>query len=162
MEYEDLFESLWKENVRFLICGGLAVNIYGIPRMTADIDLLIDFEKGNLLQFENVLKRLSYQPVAPIPISAMEDEVTRNTLIKEKNMIAYSFFNNRSNYMTVDVLLNTPKTFQSMWEEREIRKIDSYEVFLVSIPTLIEMKTFANRKQDQDDVKLLSNLLNKK
>ena len=92
----------------------------------------------------------------------MEDEVTRNTLIKEKNMIAYSFFNNRSNYMTVDVLLNTPKTFQSMWEEREIRKIDSYEVFLVSIPTLIEMKTFANRKQDQDDVKLLSNLLNKK
>ena len=35
MEYEDLFESLWKENVRFLICGGLALNIYGIPKSTS-------------------------------------------------------------------------------------------------------------------------------
>jgi len=43
MEYLQLFKKLSEEQVRYLICGGLAVNIYGIPRMTADIDLLLDF-----------------------------------------------------------------------------------------------------------------------
>jgi hypothetical protein len=55
MEYEQLFEALWKEGVRFLICGCLALSIYGIPRMTAGIDLLLDFEKDNLSRFDNVL-----------------------------------------------------------------------------------------------------------
>ena len=162
MEYEHLFEALWKERVHFLICGGLAVNIYGIPRMTADIDLLLDFEKDNLDRFDQVLKKLSYSPVAPIPVSQLSDKVKRMELIKEKHMIAYSFYNSRSNYMSVDVLLDPPATFESMWEKRETRKIDDYEVTLVSLPHLIEMKTFANRKQDQDDVILLSKLMNKK
>ena len=43
MEYLELFSKLEQFKVRYLICGGLAVNIYGIPRMTADIDLLLDF-----------------------------------------------------------------------------------------------------------------------
>ncbi len=162
MEYEQLFESLWKEKVRFLICGGLAVNIYGIPRMTADIDLLLDFEKENLARFDQVLKKLSYLPVAPIPVSVLSDKVKRMELVRDKHMIAYSFFNSKSNYMSVDVLLDPPATFESMWEKRETRKIDNYEVTLVSLQHLIEMKLFANRKQDQDDVLLLSKLIEKK
>ena len=43
MEYLELFSKLEQFKVRYLICGGLAVNIYVIPRMTADIDLLLDF-----------------------------------------------------------------------------------------------------------------------
>jgi hypothetical protein len=59
MEYELLFEALWKGKIRSLVCGGLAVNIYGVPRMTADIDLLLDFEPENLSRFEQILKEFS-------------------------------------------------------------------------------------------------------
>src|ERR1035438_10097548 len=105
MEYEQLFEALWKEKVRFLICGGLAVNIYGIPRMTADIDLLIDFENENLFRFDAVLKKLMYTPVTPIPVSELSNKSRRLEVVKDKNMIAYSYCNSRSNYMSVEVLL---------------------------------------------------------
>ena len=47
MEYEKLFDCFYNNKVRYVICGGLAVNIYGIPRMTADIDLIIDFSAEN-------------------------------------------------------------------------------------------------------------------
>ena len=48
MEYSLLFEQLEKQKIRYLLCGGMAVNIYGIPRMTADIDLLLDFNEDNI------------------------------------------------------------------------------------------------------------------
>ena len=51
MEYLELFSKLEQFKVRYLICGGLAVNIYGIPRMTADIDLLLDFTEKNVTDF---------------------------------------------------------------------------------------------------------------
>ena len=162
MEYEQLFEKLHQANIRTLICGGLAVNIYGIPRMTADIDLLVDFEKSNLEKFEKTLKDLSYLPVIPLPISQLSEQAKRTELVQEKNLIAYSFYNSRSNYMNVDVLIDPPFSFEDLWSKRETRKAGSFEVHLVSVQHLIEMKTFANRKQDQDDVVLLSKLFPKK
>ena len=71
MEYSDLFRALSEHKIRYLICGGLAVNIYGIPRMTADIDLLIDFEERNIQSFENVLKQLDYKSYLPLPLSEL-------------------------------------------------------------------------------------------
>ncbi len=84
MEYEQLFKRLHQANIRTLICGGLAVNIYGIPRMTADIDLLVDFEKHNLEKFEETLKDLSYLPAIPLPISQLSEQTRRIELVKEK------------------------------------------------------------------------------
>jgi hypothetical protein len=162
MEYERLFEKLHEAKIRTLICGGLAVNIYGIPRMTADIDLLVDFEISNLEKFENTLKDLSYIPVIPFPLSQLSDQAKRSELITEKNLIAYSFYNSMSNYMNVDVLINSPFSFEDLWAKKETRKSGSFEVNLVSVQHLIEMKTYANRKQDQDDVTLLSQLFPKK
>ena len=55
MEYQKLFKTLNQYKVNYLICGGMAVNIYGIPRMTADIDIILDFEENNISNFENAL-----------------------------------------------------------------------------------------------------------
>lgn len=56
IQLKALFESLNNKSVRYLLCGGLAVNLYGIPRMTADIDLIIDWDEKNVELFEDVLK----------------------------------------------------------------------------------------------------------
>ena len=161
MEYFQLFKKLSQQQVRYLICGGLAVNIYGIPRMTADIDLLLDFTDENIDKFETAIKILMYQSTIPISIKTLVNKEERQKAINDKNLIAYSYFNSRSNYMNLDVLMDVPIAFEELWNMKEERIIDGVSVNLVSVEHLILMKQYANRKQDIDDVILLSKLVKK-
>ena len=68
-----LFKELSQNKVRYLVCGGLAVNVYGIPRTTADIDLLLDFEENNILSFEKVVTSQNYKPLLPIKLNSLID-----------------------------------------------------------------------------------------
>lgn len=161
MEHIELFKKLHKNNIRYLVCGGLAVNIYGIPRMTADIDLLVDFEESNLTDFDNAVKHLLYQSVLPVSINTYVNKEERQKALREKNLIAYSYFNSRANYMNLDVLMDVPLRFEDMWISKETRALEDFAINIVSVEHLIELKKYANRKQDVDDVILLSKLLKK-
>lgn len=152
MEYLKLFSKLEEQKVRYLICGGLAVNIYGIPRMTADIDLLLDFNEQNLLAFENVMNDIGYKPTLPIKLSSLFDFEKRKLLRDEKNLIAFSFFNQANNLMSVDVLLDLPITFDMLWKNKTIRKFESTEIYLVSVDNLIKLKEYSGREQDKQDI----------
>ncbi len=159
MEYLELFKKLEEKQVRYLICGGLAVNIYGIPRMTADIDLLLDFTEENIDKFENALKTLMYQSKIPVSLKTFVSKDERQRAIMDKNLIAYSYFNSRSNYMSLDVLIDVPILFDDLWCNKQNRVVEGISVNLVSIENLIDLKQYANRKQDQDDIILLSKLI---
>ncbi|MCS7004580.1 MAG: nucleotidyl transferase AbiEii/AbiGii toxin family protein [Cytophagales bacterium] len=160
MEYLNLFRSLFEAKVRYLICGGLAVNVYGIPRMTADIDLLLDFEEENIRRFEKVVADLAYKSLIPLTLQELLDESYRISVIKNRNLIAYSYYNTRSNYMNLDIMIDMPFSFEEMWKVREIRRTEKIEINIVSLEHLIEMKKYANRIQDQQDISLLSRLKN--
>lgn len=158
MEYGRLFKALYDEDIRYLICGGLAVNVYGIPRMTADIDILLDFEPENIRRFEELVERLDFSSLIPIKLNSLASDQARAEAIKHKNLIAFSFYNTRSNYMNLDVLIDMPISFEEMWDAKEIRQFDDVSVFIVSLDHLISMKRYANRNQDQQDVIMLSKL----
>lgn len=159
MEYLSLFKELQSADIRYLVCGGLAVNIYGIPRMTADIDILLDFEEDNIKRFENTMKLLNYNSAIPIKLNLMVDKSEREAIIRDKNMVAYSFFNSKSGYMSLDVLIDVPINFEQMWEDKEVRNLTGIQINLVSLKHLIALKEYSNRQQDQDDILLLSKLL---
>ena len=159
MEIKKIFEILNTNHVRYLVCGGLAVNIYGIPRMTSDIDLLIDFDEKNILNFENAVKLLLFQSVIPLTIKSFIKKEDRLKAIKEKNLIAYSYFNSMAGYMNLDVLLDTPIEFEVLWSQKTERLVSGTTINIVSIEHLIALKKYANRIQDQNDVLLLSKLI---
>lgn len=159
MEIKKIFNVLNQYKVKYLICGGLAVNIYGIPRMTADIDLLLDFDEINVLNFENAVKHLLFQSVIPISINSFVKKEDRIKIIKEKNLIAYSYFNSLAGYMNLDILLDVPIDFEQLWKNKTERKLDETMIYLVGVEDLIELKKYANRIQDQKDILLLSKLI---
>ncbi len=159
MEFLELFDALYKREVRYLLCGGLAVSIYGIPRNTADIDLLVDFEKENLTRFLNAMKLISYVGSLPFSIEILADQIERHKLIEQKNLIAYSFFNSAKNTFLVDVLVKTPVLFGELWERKAVRKYKEIPINLIAVKDLIKLKEQAGREQDKQDIALLSKLL---
>ena len=159
MDYNEVFRELYLQKVEYLLCGGLAVNIYGIPRMTADIDVLLNFEEVNINSFKAVIQKFGYSPALPLNLSEMQDEAKRVYYKNERNLIAYSFVSLQRNQMTVDVLIDTPINFNLLWDRKETRKTTDYEMYIVSVEDLINLKKHANRVQDQKDVILLSQLL---
>lgn len=62
--YEDVFRALNRHGVRYLIVGGVAVNLSGVPRMTKDLDLMLDLSPGNLALFLSAVRDLGYRPRA--------------------------------------------------------------------------------------------------
>lgn len=97
-----------------MICGGLALNIYGIPRIIADIDIHIDFAETNIDNFETSIKHLFYQPTIPLSIKTFVNKEERQKAIKDKSLIAYSYFNSHSNYMSLNVLMDVPIAFDEL------------------------------------------------
>ena len=152
MEVIDFLKKLGEDNIKSLICGGLAVNIYGIPRMTADIDVLLDFEKENIAKFENIIESFDYKTILPFRLSDIVEKHKRIKLKKEKNLIAFSYYNAKNNLMSVDVLIEPPFSFDEMWEKRETRNIDGSILNIVAVDHLIEMKKYSDRIQDQQDI----------
>jgi hypothetical protein len=122
MEYLKLFQVLNTHKVKYLVCGGLAVNIYGIPRMTADVDILLEFTENNLTNFENAVKQLLLQNSIPISIKTFINKDERQKAKHEKKLFTYSYFSNQSGFMNLDVLLDVPLEFDLRWQNKTIKK----------------------------------------
>ncbi len=43
--FKELFASLNRARVKYMVAGGIAVNLYGIERATDDIDIVVELEK---------------------------------------------------------------------------------------------------------------------
>ena len=62
---EKIFTVLNAARVRYLIAGGIAVNIHGYQRMTGDLNL-VQLETTNLLNALQALSTLGYKPTLPV------------------------------------------------------------------------------------------------
>ena len=62
MFYEKVFKELNKRKVRYVVIGGIAVNLYGIPRFTRDLDLAVDLSEKNLTRLISTMNSLGYKP----------------------------------------------------------------------------------------------------
>ena len=160
MYYIELFENFYKNKIRYLITGGLAVNLYGIPRVTMDVDLLVDLTYENVKNLNNVLKKLNYASIYPDIKSFSCENI--DYWIKYRNMVAFSFKNLNEHFKQIDILLEPSKNFKFYWRKKEIRKINNIEIYLVSIDDLIEMKKKSNRIQDKKDIEFLEKIKNGK
>lgn len=107
--YENVFRELYKNKVRYIVVGGIAVNLYGVPRMTADLDLMVDLEKENVLKTVNILRSLGYVPKIPENPENLANQEKREEW-KKKNMKAFTFWNTKKPYKQIDILIENIMT----------------------------------------------------
>ncbi len=154
MDYLDFFKKLEEEKIDYLIVGGLALIIYGSPRFTYDIDLVILLEEENILKLLNVLTQFGYKVKIPVnPFDFAKSEI-REEWIKNKNMKAMNFYNDNNKMPEVDIVIEGVD-FDKLKKKKKTIKVKDVLLSVVSITDLIEMKKKAGRKIDLEDIEYL-------
>ena len=140
-----------------MVAGGIAVNLYGIERATADIDIIVNLEKKNLSQFIRVAKKLGLKPKVPVTLDDFADSEKRKSWIEDKGMMVFSLYDTKNPFFLIDIFVEVPFDFDEVYKQRKRIKFEDTIIPVVPIKTLIEMKKKSGRPQDRADVFYLKN-----
>lgn len=139
-QYLDVFRSFQENNVRYVILGGIAAIIYGVPRTTFDLDILIDATPSNA---QRLLDALLEAGLGTAALTSVEDLLGHEITI----------FRDR---VRIDVQTSTPGLrFRSAWRNRETMQFQGQPFHVLSRSDLIASKRAAGRPIDLEDVRLL-------
>lgn len=156
--FEKVFRALNKARVKYLVVGGVAVNLHGYPRFTGDLDILLFLEEKNLARMDKVMRELGYVERLPVSIMELKDEKQVKKWIKEKGMTAFAFLPPKDTLLQIDVLSGESLKFEKANAKRVVKKISGVSIPVVCIGDLIRMKREAGRDKDLIDLEVLINL----
>jgi len=159
MYYELVFKTLNKNKVKYLIAGGMAINLHGIPRFTKDLDILIDQSLKNLAALTKALDKLGFKPKVPVKTRVFLNPENWARWKKEKGMIALNFYNPKNPYEEIDLLIYTPVSYEDAVKNRTSISIGSMKLNVVSLKDLMKMKKKAGREQDRADIKSIQKII---
>jgi predicted nucleotidyltransferase len=156
---EAIVRSLNENGVRYLIVGGLAVVAHGYVRFTADFDVVLDLEVGNVQRALNVFKALGYVPRVPVPIEQFAEANLRESWVRDKGMVAFSLRSDLHPMTEVDIFAHNPFDFEEVFT-RSIEKnvFGNVTARFIGIDDLLQLKRQANRSKDVVDIEKLEQI----
>jgi Nucleotidyl transferase AbiEii toxin, Type IV TA system len=141
---EQVPRALEREDVRYAVFGGAALNFHGIARFTEDVDLFIAPERENIDRLKAALHSVFGDPDI--------DQITADDLLGDYPAIQYvppdgSFH--------LDLLTRLGTAFS--YADLEIVRLPfvDFEISVVSPRTLYRMKRDTVRLKDRADAELL-------
>lgn len=158
MFYVDLFRTLDRDEVRYLLIGGLAINIYGVERATMDIDLMLALDAANLQRFLKSAESLGLQPTLPVKLADLADESKLRDWIDNKHMLAFALRAPEPAAPTVDILVQPKIGFEAAYLRRVEKELGGFKLALASLDDLITLKTDTGRPHDEADIAALRRL----
>lgn len=152
--YEDILREFQRQKVRYIIVGGIAVNLLGLFRNTADLDILVEMTDVNLAKVVTILKKKGYRVKQPVDPMGIADKKTRNDWIKNKHMKAFNFYKEEE-LKEVDIIIETPVPYANA--RKNVKRISGGGLTLpvVSLKDLIRMKKNTGRDIDKMDIEQL-------
>jgi predicted nucleotidyltransferase len=154
----EIFTQLQKNKVKYLVVGGVAVNLYGFARLTGDLDIMLLLKDANIKKFLAVAKRLGFKPKIPVPIDDFADEEKRRAWIEKKKMLAFCIYNKNNPDEVIDVLIDGCGDFEKAYNKKEIMKSGLFKIPVVCLDDLIALKRKANRERDKIDIRVLEQI----
>lgn len=155
LHYADIFRGIQAGDIRYLLIGGVAVNLWGIERATGDIDIALAMDTENVLNFAKILKNMGFIPKVPVKPEDLADPQKRIIWQEEKNMKVFSFQHPNNPFITIDVMIQNPLNFEEMYSRRSIIDSKGIKLSVVSVDDLIRLKEIAGREQDLSDIEAL-------
>jgi hypothetical protein len=137
---QDVFKFFQQHKLRYMVIGGVASVLYGVPRATFDLDILIEATTENAQRLLAALVEAGFGTAAMTNArDIVEHEIT--------------VFNDR---VRIDVQTCTPGiSFQDAWSRRKTLTYQGQDFFILSREDLIAAKRASGRQVDLEDVHLL-------
>jgi len=137
---QDVFRSFQRHDVRYVVIGGIAAILHGVPRATFDLDILIEATPDNAQRLLDALLDAGLGTAAlTSPRDVLANEIT---VLKDR--------------VRVDVQTSTPGLrFADAWSRRKTLTYQGQEFFILSKEDLVCSKRAAGRPVDLEDVRLL-------
>ena len=159
MLYRNILKRLQDEKFEYLIVGGLAVNLHGYTRATADLDIVILLSEENIRKFVSVIKSLNYKPRVPVELEDFISKENRKKWIEEKNMKVFSVYNPEDEAEHIDILIQYNLNFEEAYKKKVVYNVGGINIPVISIPDLIRLKEEANRRIDELDIAALKKIM---
>lgn len=157
--FEPVFEALTAADVRFVVVGGVAVVLHGHPRLTADVDLVVDLEPASARRAVDALLDHGLRPRLPVDARDFADPEMRRRWIDQRNLEVFSFHHPDDPMLEVDLLVAPPGgDFDVLWSRAVTKALETVEVRVAAIDDLLEMKRATGRSHDRADVVALEKL----
>jgi len=142
--YEKEIRTLNENGIKYLVVGGVAVNLYGLQRLTRDLDLMIDLSEEHFNRFLKIMEELHYFTNVPKE--------------KWKGVVAIAFRTQDDSDKRIDVFLRNPIDFEVAYKNRKTFETGDFKIDCVGWDDLLEMKNKADRVRDWIDVGSLQRL----
>lgn len=140
-DLREFIELLNLNGVKYLIVGGYAVAYHGYPRLTKDIDILVDSEPANAAKLIDALNAFGFSSVG----------LTAADFTKPDQIVQLGYAPNR-----IDILTSVSGVaFDEAWTRRIVGELEDTPASIIHRDDLIESKRAAGRPQDIADAKKL-------
>ena len=159
--YEEILREFQRQRVKYIIVGGIAVNLLGSLRNTADIDILVEMSDINLAKVVKILKKKGYHVKQPVDPMGIADKKIREDWIKNKHMKPINFYK-EDELKEVDIIIKTPVPFEKAKKNIKLVRGGDITLPVISIDDLIRMKKNTGRTVDEMDIKELKKIKNLK
>lgn len=160
--FAPIFRALHDGDVRYVVVGGVAAVLHGYPRLTVDVDLIVDLESEEATKAINVLTALGLVPRVPVAASEFADRDKRESWIRDKHMRVFTMIDRTNPLRQVDLFAESPIPFESLWQRSQLLSLDGIVVRVAAIEDVIALKRVAARPQDMVDIEALEAIARKK
>jgi len=146
MDIESLLKLLNDRAADYVVVGAHAMPVHGYARDTFDIDILIRPTTDNVIKVMDALRHFGFD----ISDFSIQDFLDNKILIRQY-------------IVSADIHPSVKgASFDEIWKHRVADKYGETSTQFASLEDLIRMKEAANRPKDQEDLRVLRELLRRR
>lgn len=146
-QHEDQLKLLLRYQVKFMLIGGYAVNLYGYTRVTGDIDIWLEPTDINRDRFVSMLKKIKFSQESIDYISGLDFTLAQAFHMGQQPL--------QVDFMTKVSVVN----FQDAYQRKTEFPLEDFSVPVISFKDLILSKINTDRLKDKLDVEELQKVV---
>jgi len=143
--FNKILRAFEKYKVEYILIGGYAVALYGIPRATNDIDIFVKPEEGNFNKLRSALKEV------------FDDNSIDEIKLSDKENYHVTRYGTPDGY-AIDILIKLGEMFDYYNIKFNEIEIEDIKVKVADIDSLIKLKENTFRSIDKEDIYYLKQL----